>query len=286
MTGPAPAPTAPTAPTVIGIDIGGTTIKGLRQPDGRQVAVETPPAGGIVAATVELVDRLRDETTVAVGVAVPGLVVDGTVAYAANLGWRDVPLRPLLEEATGLPVIVEHDTVAAASAEELPDLLYVSIGTGIAAAMVVAGQPWRGQNGWAGEFGHVPVRPGGERCRCGQRGCLEVYASGAGIERRHLARTGNRRTAGDLAERGEREWRDAVDILSDALATAVLLLDPASIVVAGGVSLAGDLLTEPLRVALQTRLAWRPAPPLEMSRHGADGGCLGAARLARALVPA
>jgi len=285
---------------VIGIDVGGTSIKGARfAADGtivRRSVVPTPQhdvAGTVRSLAAELVDDSAgahdgtDSAVTAVGVAVPGIVEDGVVRYATNLAWRDVPLRALLTDALGLPVTVAHDVSAAALSESgTGELLYVSLGTGIGAAVVAGGQVRRGATGQVAELGHIPVWPDGEPCACGQCGCLEVYASAAGIARRHgtpgatsadiLARLGSD-PAADAA------WSDAVTALGLALATATLLLDPARIVLGGGLAQAGEVLLEPARVALAGRLTWRPAPPVLGARYGLDAGVRGAALLAERL---
>jgi glucokinase len=285
--------------TVLGIDVGGTTVKGARvTPDGSVVAsssVATPQTSdALTAAVVALAQSLRDDGTAAVGLTSPGIVRDGTVHYAANLPWRDEPVRSRVAAALGLPVVLSHDTVAAALAEARhaghADLLFVGIGTGIAGVHVRAGIAHRGATGQAGEIGHTPVRPDGEPCSCGQRGCLETYASAAAIARRYTARTG--RTVGTdviAAVVGSDPdaaavWDEAVDTLALALATDVLVTDPGVIVLGGGLAVAGDTLLAPLRTALAARLSFRAPPPLSAALLGPAAGVLGAARLAAAVL--
>src|SRR5262249_28289826 len=133
---------------------------------------------------------------------------------------------------------------------------------------------------------HLPVRPDGEPCRCGQRGCTEVYASAAGIARRYLTRSGVRRSAREIAERvavdpdAAAVWDEAADALGFALASATFLLDPGLIVLGGGLAGAGEALRDPVATALTGRLAWRPAPEVRISPLGGRAGLLGAALLA------
>jgi glucokinase len=146
----------------------------------------------------------------------------------------------------------------------------------------------------AGELGHISVAAAGEPCDCGQLGCLEVYASAAGIARRYAGATGNTgrdgldaaavvaRVATDPVAAGV--WAQAIDALSHALATAVLLLDPATVVLGGGLALAGAALFDPVRAGLQARLRWRPAPEVRPALLGADAGRAGAALLAWRLL--
>jgi glucokinase len=290
--------------SVIGIDVGGTGIKaGRYSADGALLGrAETPtPLGDDITAAVRAIAReLFDEDTVAVGVVLPGIIdrADGVVRWSVNLGWRDVPLRSLVNSDLGVPVALEHDATAAALAEQEAtgtDLFYVGLGTGIGAAYIVDGQPLRGVSGLAGELGHAPVRTDGEPCTCGQVGCLEVYASAAGIARRYLAHGGwPGRTSADVAAAQRVEpidpiaaevWRDAADALGTALATATLLLDPARIVLGGGLALAGDALVPPVQAALAERLTWRPAPLVTASLLGPDAGIRGAALLAQRRTP-
>lgn len=282
---------------VVGIDVGGTQVKAARfSAAGEAVAratVATPSGPSVTAAVQQLARDLVTPSTAAVGVVVPGVLdrAAGVVRWSANLGWRDVPLRDLLADDLGRPVVLEHDNTASALAEHAAlgaDLFYVGLGTGIGAAYVVDAAPLRGATGLAGELGHVQVRPDGEPCACGQVGCLEVYASAAGVARRFAARGGRPgATAADVvAAQGidpvaTAVWSEAVDALGSALATATLLLDPARIVLGGGLAGAGEALTGPVASALAARLTWRPAPPVSVSRLGADAGVRGAALVAR-----
>jgi glucokinase len=281
--------------TVVGIDAGGTRVKGaLVSRAGEVVAarsVATPSeSDALTRAVIDLIAELRDEHTAAIGVASAGVVSDGVVHYAANLPWRDEPVRDRVAEASGLPTALGHDVAAAAVAESTQvterHVLFVGLGTGIAATQVRDGIADRGATGRAGEIGHYPVRPDGDPCPCGQRGCLEQYASAAAIARRYAERSGRRTDTAEIARRVPRDphaaavWDTAVGTLAIALATCTLLLDPAVIVIGGGLADAGDILLAPLRAGLAARLAWRPAPPVRAAVLGPAAGQLGAARLA------
>ncbi|MCZ2813864.1 ROK family protein [Modestobacter sp. VKM Ac-2979] len=294
-----------TTPAVLAIDVGGTSMKGaVVTRDGRPVVVErwpTDPATDIVAAiaghlrSLAGAAREQDLDVVGAGVVTPGMLdeASGTVVYASNLDWRDVPLRALLAEATGLPVVTGHDVRTAGLAEQLlgaargvEDFVLVTIGTGVAAALVTDGRPVTGDGGAAGELGHIPMVPGGEACTCGQRGCLEVYASGAGLARRYAALSGVPLPAEDVVARlgadpdADRVWAEAMAVLAQGLVTATLLLDPTTIVLGGGFTAAGDALLEPLRSGLAAGLAWRSAPPVRVAELGSEAGWIGAAALA------
>jgi glucokinase len=287
--------------SVVGIDVGGTTIKAGRFSSAGTLLDRserrTPGVGAEIAGAVaEVAAQLRTGDTLGVAVVLPG-VVDrsaGVVRWAVNLGWRDVPLRAQLASELGLPVAVEHDVTAAALAEQAAtggDLLYVGLGTGIGAAHVVDGAVRTGATGLAGEIGHVTVRSAGEPCACGRSGCLEVYASGSGVARRYAAAGGpDGATAADVvaAQRidpaASQVWSEATAALGLALATATLLLDPKRIVLGGGLSQAGAQLVEPVNAALSAQLPWRPAPPLSLATLGTDAGIRGAALVATRLA--
>jgi glucokinase len=231
----------------------------------------------------------------AIGLIAPGMdETTGHVIFAANLGWRYFPLGPRLVERHGLPVASGHDVRTAGLAEALlgaargfPDSVMVMIGTGIAAALVSHGQLVAGGRGMAGELGHAPVFPDGEPCPCGQIGCLETYASASAIARRYRALGGaGTPVAAEIAARlgsdavADRVWDDAVQALSISLTTVTMLLDPAVIVIGGGLAEADAVLLDPLRVALARRLVWRPPPSILRSGLGSGGALLGAAILA------
>lgn len=280
---------------VIGVDVGGTTVKAIRiSSDGTELqrsAIATPQSPEkLTTAVIDLVSALRTDQTTAAGVVCPGDVRGGVVHFAANVPWRNEPVRDRVQSAAGLPVRVEWDVAAAALAEstrvDSPDVLFVSLGTGIAAAHVLDGALQRGATGRAGELGHTPVRPAGAACACGQRGCLETYASAAAIARQYESRSGTARTAEEIASRLAEDadaaavWADAVDALGAALVTQTLMIDPGVIVLGGGLARAGDLLVAPLRTALAAGLAWRHAPPVRTAVLGESAGLIGAAELA------
>ncbi|MGW2950817.1 ROK family protein [Streptomyces eurythermus] len=221
-------------------------------------------------------------------VAVPGLVArDGrTVVRAPNLDWHDTDLGALLPG--GWPLSVDNEANFGALAElwlgagTPGDFLHVSAEIGIGAAVVVDGRLLRGKRGFAGELGHVPVRPDGPPCPCGGRGCLEQYAGeeavrrAAGLEPREdlVGLLAERAGAGDEGVRAA--LRDAGTALGIALTGAVNLLDPETVVLGG--ALAG--LSPWLLPALETELTGRtagPACPVTVSPLGPQGPLLGAA---------
>jgi glucokinase len=294
---------------VMAVDVGGTTIKAAIV-DGagrvrREVRRPTPAARGPEAVIAELqavVSELSEPAAGdgrevrAVAVVVPGIVdaAAGRAEFSANLGFRGVPLRDLIESAAGLPTVLDHDVRAAGVAEltvgighDVGDHLLAVIGTGISGVIHAAGRPVRGAGGIAGELGHVPVAPGGRPCPCGQRGCLERYAAAPAIARRYAELGGEAGvSAREVAARrgrdpaADRAWREAVEALAIAFATCTMLLDPAMIILAGGLSGAGDGLLEPVTAELAARVTWRDPPPVRLSPLGARAGLVGAAVLA------
>jgi glucokinase len=299
---------------VVALDLGGTEVKGAlvdrsarpvhaeSRPTNREAGVEAV-VGAVEAFGAELVERAGRDRVRAVGLVVPGLVDgrNGVARYSVTLGWRDLPLRDRFSASLGLPVVLDHDVRAGALAEGLlgaargcDDFLFLPVGTGIAGGMVLDGHPYAGSGTAAGEIGHTPVSPGGERCTCGQYGCLEVYASAAGVVRRYLAASGTAVSGpGDVVQRASsgdevaaRVWREAVDALATALASYTLLLDPDLVVIGGGMAGAGRALFEPLGDRLREGLAWRPPPRLVPAELGARAGCLGAAVVAWRLAGA
>lgn len=289
---------------VIAVDLGGSSMKGaVVSESGRTLFTETrsTPRVDIVDALVELLLHLADiaathgHAVAAAGIVTPGIVdeASGSVVYASNLDWRDLPLLDLLRSRLAFPVAVGHDVRAAGLAEHLlgaargsQDFVLVPIGTGVAAALVTAGHTITGALGAGGEFGHIPVVPGGEECPCGQRGCFEVYASGGGVARRYRARGGAARSSREIVARlgsdalADEVWNDAVRVLAQGLAILTLLLDPRVIVIGGGFAQAGETLLGPVREELAGLLAWREPPEVVQSVLGDEAGRTGAAILA------
>ncbi len=242
---------------VVAIDVGGTTTKAGRfvvaGPAVDSLEVPTVPT---VAAIAEIVEALRTPDTVGVGVIVPGVIADGVVTFSANLDWRNVPLRGELESLVGLPVSIDHDVTAAARAEctAAGSALFVALGTGIAGAHVTAGRCGVGRP--AG-----PARSVIRRCTRTESFVLRPKRLSGGVRLggRDRPALRERPSASDgsswTAERSRagsppmpiagRVWQDAVDALAIALATDVLVFDPAEIVLGGGLAEADEALLDP-----------------------------------------
>lgn len=301
---------------VIALDVGGTAMKAaLVAADGTLLHQARRPTGrdrgpgAVVTAILDFAAELLDhgvrgfgEAAAAAGVAVPGIIDDtgGIAVYAANLGWKDVPLRALLSKRLGgLPVALGHDVRAGGLAEGrigagrgADRFLFVPLGTGIAGAIGIGGRIEAGAHGCAGEIGHIVVRPGGPECGCGQRGCLEALASAAAIARAWAAAGGNPDAdAADCALAVEAGvpgaiavWQQAIDALADGLVTGLTLLDPRVVIVGGGLAEAGDTLFGPLRAAVEARITFQKLPLIVPAALGDTAGCLGAGLLAWDLI--
>lgn len=301
----------------IGLDLGGTSIKaGLVDAAGETIATATVPTdrtGGpneIIDQLAGLARRLMDEAGVeaadvaGVGVGIPGAVdqTRGVVPACVNLpGWRDVPVRDLLQEATGLPAVVENDANVAAFGEfaavrrEDPeagdDLVVFTLGTGVGGGIVLGGRPFSGSAGAAGEIGHLLVDPQGRTCNCGQHGCLETIASAPAVIRRtcELQDGEGEPTVAEIFERvaaGEAAATQAVDEAVAALAMACVsicrVLDPPRIILGGGMIEACPALADRVDAAFRAR-TWKlntHDTPITPARLGNRAGLLGAAALA------
>ncbi|AGL21311.1 ROK family protein [Actinoplanes sp. N902-109] len=295
---------------VVALDVGGTGMKcALVRPDGTVVHAERHPTlaqRGPDAVTRNILDiaaglaaRARSDglTPMAAGLVVPGVIDEpnGVAVWSSNVGFRDVPLRDLAQERLGVPTALGHDVRAGGIAEARlgaghgeRHVLFIAIGTGIAAAHVVDGRALAGAHGAAGEVGHIVVRPGGPSCGCGGRGCLEAIASASAVGRRYVELSGEAGvTAYDVATRaaaGEelanRVWTETVEAFADGLLTAQALYDAGIIVLGGGLAEAGEALLAPLRLALAQRVTFHRLPGIVRAKLGDTAGCLGAALLA------
>ena len=312
---------------VVGVDIGGTkTVAGLVSNTGEvlnSIFVPTPThdADAIVATVVECINTVGEtHKPHAIGIGVAGLIdVTGrNVAFAPHLAFVDFPLAQRIEEQTQVPCVIENDATATAWAEYrvgsghgVHSLLAVTVGTGLGGGVVVNDTLMRGAHGTAGEVGHIPWVLDGVLCACGARGCLEQYASGSALTRHarefvasgHLDAqpllaacdgdidqlTGNLVT--QLALAGDHACMaliaDIGTTLGAGLSAMVAVVDPALVVVGGGVSAAGELLLQPARLALEQRLiggAHRPVPPVVKAQCGELAAMVGAGLLAHESV--
>lgn len=316
-----PSPTAD--PVVVGVDVGGTKVlAGVVDESGRVLATAHRSTPGrrvapsmvedaLVEAVLEVADGSR---LVAVGLAAAGFVdrAGDRVMFAPHLPWRGEPVREILQDRWGVPVVLDNDANCAAlgewtygAARGAGSVLMVTMGTGIGGGLLLDGRVHRGRNGMAGEFGHMQVVPDGLPCQCGGHGCWEQYSSGnalvryardlIGVEPTVMEEacdgipdrlTGPMVTA--AAEAGDIPARHAFlqvgQWLGIGVANLVAALDPDCVVVGGGVSAAGEKLLAPARAAFERSLVGvghRSLPPFHRAAMGPEAGLVGAAVMAR-----
>jgi glucokinase len=265
----------------IGLDIGATKILGaVIDTDGTVLAQSRqdtlPGPDGILNTATTVLDLLAATLDGAlpahIGIGIPGIVDRrrGTVSHAVNLGlggeW--FPLADRLADRTGAVVIVENDLNAATWGAHVlsgaDDLAYLALGTGLAAGFVLSGVLRRGVQGAAGEIGHVPIDPEGALCSCGQRGCLELTASGSALSAAWPAEGDvppaaalfAAAAAGNPAAVIARD-RFAAGV-ADAVRMAGLAVDPAAIIIGGGVAHVGEPLLAAVTAALRAQAATSP----------------------------
>lgn len=301
----------------LGIDVGGTTIKTvLADASGRRVLSRQDPTPygehSVVAAVARVVAELDEglargrvhdgrravapaEVVRCVGVDVPGIVDEstGTAVLSVNLGWRDVPMRERLEAALGRPVSLGHDVRSGAWAEArwgraAQSCLYLAVGTGVAAAVLIEGRPVV-TGGWAGEVGQMLVPDPDDPGRLTR---LEAVASAGAVARRwstclpetvrdavlDAGAEGVTRALRHGDAQARRVWDTALDALADALARTACTLGPLDVVIGGGLVNAGeDLLLAPLRQRIAELLVVSPPPRVLAARLGSWSQALGSA---------
>jgi predicted NBD/HSP70 family sugar kinase len=237
------------------------------------------------------------------------------ISLAVNLGWHRLALRDRLEALLGVPCAIENDVRAAAAGiidrrllGDVADFVYLSVGTGISAGVVLGGQVHRGTRGLAGEIGHIVVDRNGPRCPCGLIGCLETVAAGPAIARAAVEAV----AAGRETQLAARDRVDAPDVfaaeaagdplaaeivsragvaLARAIHALVMTYDVERIVLGGGVSRSGTGLLRPINAELDamrsaSELAAEILPPdvVALSPDGADAGSWGGVSIARSLI--
>ncbi len=316
------ATTEPVGGLMIGIDVGGTSIKGaLVDQRGRLVFTGTPTqtrdenqlptiesvVGKIVHVGFELVHAAKsqfpDSQLFGAGVVVPGIIDEERgVAYdALQVQWKGEALSERVGDVLRLPVWLDHDVRAAGIAEGLwgaaigvHDYLVVAIGTGVGAALVIDGKPYRRAGGIGCEFGHTSVNFGEDavRCGCGRTGCVEAYASGTAIARRYAAlshRDPNEMSAqrvmaavtGGDDPIATRVCGEAFDALAHAITNCVVLFAPELVMIGGGVAEGNPWIIDEIERRMITpnfmSYLQRDAPPVQRPMYGRQAGIAGAA---------
>lgn len=247
---------------VLALDIGGTkfTVGGFV--DGRLVQREsrsTDREGGRdwmlsqIAAIVEHWD-MRFELC-GIGFGGPVDFTAQKVALSTHVeGWQDFDFPAWVLAKMGMPAVIDNDANAGALGEAIygagagcDPVFYMTLSTGIGGGIIHQGRIWRGADSYAGEIGHLTIRPDGPACLCGAMGCFERMCSGLWLERDHG------RPARELVHDAQFVKRYVVD-LALGLKACIMLLNPARIVIGGGISKAGDALFIPLRAELRRQI--------------------------------
>jgi glucokinase len=298
----------------IGLDMGGTKCAGvLINADDVVLAEFARPTPGregrdavlktleTVASTLFDVAAQHGGVVTSLGVGVPGMITtSGELRFAGHLGgYVGLPLPSLLQERFDVPVSVDNDNTCAGYAEWAAgagqghqDLLFVGFGTGIGGGIISGGRLQRGANGFAGEIGHITLDAGGPSCTCGRQGCWELYASGLALGRQGSAAMGSPMTGIEVMEAGVSGRVEAVAVLEQfgrhiarGLVDLIMVLDPSSIVLGGGVLTRHDVLLPLIRSAVHDLIGaaadlW-PLPDIQVARFGPRAAAMGAAFLAR-----
>ncbi|CAG7657302.1 ROK family protein [Paenibacillus allorhizosphaerae] len=310
----------------VGVDIGGTNIVcGLTDGTGNvlktsKMATESGKGSAHVVRRIgEAISQLAKEAGVsvkAVGIGVPGFVdhKQGISVLAVNLGWKDLPLADnVSRELDGIPVFVNNDVrmytygeAVAGAGRGYSHVLGITLGTGLAAAMINDGQLYYGAGGRAGELGHIGMENIPYRCNCGLTGCLETAVSASGIARQAKEAVAqgkqtllaqlfpgeqlDRLTAADVSrayDQGDAVAREIMEhtgkLLGKGLASAITLFSPDVIVIGGGAALAGDRLFRPMREELERSALdfyWKDLH-IKAAERNEDAGVVGSALYAK-----
>lgn len=311
----------------LGIDLGGTHIGcGLVNEAGEILCkAEVPTLAerpfeqvvrDMAQCALDLIEQSRHQLAQlsAVGIGIPGLADNhtGNVIFCTNLGWKDTPLTSELQRYLPLPVYIENDATVAGYAESVAGVsrnssssVFLTLGTGVGAGIVINGTPWTGAHGVASEIGHLTLVADGIPCTCGKNGCIERYCSATAIIRMAkevclqkpdcgLAK----RVEGDLSrlsakvvfdgardgdEDAKRIFEQYCAYLTMTINNVISFLDPEVIVLGGGVSRAGDFLLNRVKEMIPQYLMYKTLDYADicLAELGNEAGIIGAAMLAR-----
>lgn len=307
----------------VGVDIGGTAIKlAFVNEEGHiirkwQLPTNKANHGAFIpkeiAASIRVhIEQLGESFTklVGLGVGAPAFIDMGNdfVLEAVNIGWRNYPLKEMLEKATGLSTVIDNDANVAALGElwkgagvGAKHILCLTLGTGIGGGVILDGKIYHGANGMAGEIGHYIVSPvDGVRCNCGKTGCIETVASATGIVRLAkerlakgkaslltLEKNVSAKAVFQALEQGDQLAKavveDAMERLGLVIANLSSALNPEKIIIGGGVSKAGEHLLAPLRRSFSTYALPRvqEGATFVLAKLGNNAGVIGAASLVK-----
>ncbi|MBD2137534.1 ROK family protein [Anabaena sp. FACHB-1237] len=290
---------------VIGIDLGGTSIKlGTYTANGtcvKSLTIHTPqPATpeAVLSTMVDAINQIDPENeSIAIGIGTPGPAdATGKIAKVAiNLtGWHNVPLAAWLEAKTGKPTILANDANCAGLGEawlgagrNFPNMILLTLGTGVGGAIILNGKLFVGHNCTAGELGLITLRPDGPVCNSGNQGSLEQYLSISAIRRR----TGKEPIElGTLAKKGDvqalRFWQEYGTELGIGLTSLIYVLTPQAIIIGGGVSANFSYFLPSVKAEIEKRVlpSSREGLQILLAELGNNAGMVGAAKLAWQIV--
>jgi glucokinase len=306
---------------VIGVDLGGTNTRtALVASNGdilekqKEETLVTEGHEKVIAKLIRNIDRQRanavryGQEVAAVGVGAPGVIHEqtGVVVKSPNFpDWNDLPLKQTLEWELKLPVFIENDANAAAlgeqwrgAAKDIRSMIFLTLGTGVGGGIVLDGRIWHGADGMAGEVGHMTITPDGRKCGCGNRGCLEMYASSRGIvmtfremcaEKPLGAEDGQEITSAKIYQAARNGntvahlvMKDMGRYLGIGIANLINIFNPEMVVIGGGVKDAWDLFIDATREEVRKRAFSYTAERTKIvpSMLGDDAGMVGAAAVA------
>ena len=288
-------------PHVIGVDLGGTTIKlGKFTAEGQCIASQTVPTPqpstpeavlDVMVAAIAALDPDREAR--AIGIGTPGPAdVEGRIARVAiNLaGWQDVPLASWVETKMGLPTVLANDANCAGLGEawqgagqSFQDLIMLTLGTGVGGAIILNGELFVGRTGTAGELGLITINPEGPSCNSGNNGSLEQYCSVRAIRRAMGCEPGKlaaQALAGDAGAIAY--WQQYGAYLGAGLASLLYVLTPEAVILSGGISAGADLFLPSTWAEIEKRVlpTSREGLQILVAELGNQAGMVGAARLA------
>jgi len=315
----------PKAYYIVGIDLGTlNTIAAVVDLEGKIVERVEHPTNGeknrddvierVKAAIHEVISasNLNLQKIAGIGLAVPGLVDSkkGMILFIPNFGWKDTPLREILEEEFHTPIFIDNNANAMALSEAqfgigrgVKNFICVNIGIGIGSGVIINREIYRGETECTGEIGHTTVDYNGPKCSCGNNGCLEVMAAGPAIARRAVKaiREGRKTVITELVEdnlnqitaavvaraanQGDRLAREIMEKTGEYLGTGIAniinLFNPQMVIIGGGVAQAGNLIFDPLKRIMKKRAFSVPAKVVKIATPslGRDCTVIGAASL-------
>jgi len=286
----------------IGIDLGGTKIEGVLLDEKyntiKRKRIETHQENGydsIVKSIISLINELKAKTgeETSVGICTPGFTDDnsGLIKNSNTKCLQEMPLKNDIENGLGHKIIMENDANCFALAESLLgsakgyDIVFgVIMGTGVGGGIVINGTLHKGSTNIAGEWGHHTLRPDGNECFCGKRGCVETYISGPALEKRWLELTGKKESlqsiVQDLSDEKAKQWKkEFLENFGIGLANVIDILDPDIIVLGGGVSNIPFLYDEAKKAVHDRVLGNFTETPILKNSLGDSAGVFGACLL-------